>query len=158
MDPNVADFRSKPLDYYTLGYHKHVNEINVLYSHKETYRILNSLEKIFKLNDFALSHDLNSVLQEVIDSQFMDTEYQENFGAFLYDDVYQPSEWKNRLIYLQYSFYAIKVIELIADYLGLGPIWNLGFDESALATYIVRNVVESPTELYFDVKSRSKSL
>jgi hypothetical protein len=82
----------------------------------------------------------------------MDTEYQENFGAFLYDDVYQPSEWKNRLIYLQYSFYAIKVMELITDYLGLGPIANLGFDESALATYIIRNIVESPTELYFDVK------
>ena len=43
-------------------------------------------------------------------------------------------------------------MELIADYLGLGPIANLGFDDSALATYVVRNVVESPTELYFDVK------
>ena len=152
MAPNVANFRSKPLDYYTLGYHKHVNEINVLYSHKETYRILNSLQKIFKLNDFALFHDLNSILQEVINSQFMDTEYQDNFGAFLYDDIYQSSEWKNRLIYLQYSFYAIKVMELITDYLGLGPIINLGFDESALATYIIRNIEESPTELYFDVK------
>jgi len=152
MDPNVADFRSKPLDYYTLGYHKHVNEINALYSHKETYMILNSLQKIFKLNDFALSHDLNSVLQEVIDSQFLDTEYPENFGAFLYDDVYQLSEWINQEIYLQYSFYAIKVMELIADYLGLGTITNLGFDESALATYIIRNIVESPTELYFDVQ------
>ena len=151
-EANVPSFRSKPLDYYTLGYHKHLQEINAFFSHKETYLILSSLQKIFKLNDFASSHDLNSVLQDIIDSQFLDSEYQENFGAFLFYDLEQISEWKNRLIYLQYSFYATKVMELIADYLGLGPITNLGFDESGLATYIVRNVVESPTELFFDVE------
>jgi len=151
-ETNVPSFRSKQLDYYTLGYHKHLEEINAFFSHKETYLVLNSLQKIFKLNDFASSHDLNSVLQNVIDSQFMDSEYQENFGAFLFYNLNQTSEWKDRLIYLQYSFYAIKVMELIADYLGLGPVANLGFDESALATYIVRNVVESPTELYFNVE------
>ncbi len=152
LDPIVTRFRSKQLDYYTLGFHKHIDKINALYSHKETYLILNSLQKIFKLNDFASSHDLNSELQDVIDSQFMDPEYQECFGAFQFDNIFSSSEWKNRFIYLQYSFYAIKVMELIADYLGLGPITNLGFDESALATYIIRNIVESPTELYFDVK------
>lgn len=152
MDPNIARFRSEPLDYYTLGFHKYIDEINALNSHKETYRILNSLQKIFKLNDFASSHDLNSVLQDVIDSQFLDSGYQENFGAFLFDNTNQPSEWKNRLIYLQYSFYAIKVMEFIADYLELGPITLLDFDKQALATYIIRNIVESPTELYFDVK------
>ena len=152
MDPDVARFRSKPLDYYTLGFHKYIEEIKVLYSHKETYSILNSLQKIFKLNDFASSHDLNSVLQDVIDSQFLDPDYQESFGAFLFDNTNQTSEWKNQLIYLQYSFYAVKVMELIANYLGLGPITNLDFDESALATYIVRNIVGSPAELYFDVE------
>ena len=152
MDPDVARFRSEPLDYYTLGFHKYIDEINVVNSHKETYRTLNSLQKIFKLNDFSSSHDLNSVLQDVIDSQFLESGYQENFGAFLSDNTNQPSEWKNQLIYLQYSFYAIKVMEFIADYLGLGPITLLGFDKLALATYIIRNVVESPTELYFDVK------
>jgi prenyltransferase beta subunit len=151
-ETNVPNFRSKPFDYYTLGFHKHVEEINVFYSHKETYKILSSLQKIFKLNDFASSHDLNSVLINVINSQFMDFEYQENFGAFLFHNTDQTPEWKNKLIYLQYSFYAIKVMELIADYLGLGIITNLGFDESALATYIIRNIVESPAELYFDVE------
>ena len=151
-NPNVPSFRSKPFDYYTLGYHRQIDEINAFYSHKETYSVLFSLQKIFKLNDFASSHDLNSVLQGVVDSQFMDSDYQENFGAFLHENENQTSEWKNRLIYLQYSFYAIKVMELIADYLGLGPIKNLGFDKFALATYIIRNIEESPTELYFEVE------
>jgi len=151
LESSIAGFRSKPLDYYTLGYDKYVEEINVMYSHKETYSILNSLQKIFKLNDFALTHDLNSVLQGVIDSQFMDSQYQKNYGAFLYDNVASSSEWKNKLVYLQYSFYAIKVMELIADYLGLGPITNLGFNKTALANYVHGNVVETPTEIYYDV-------
>ena len=150
LDPNIAGFRSQPLDYYTVGYHKPIENINALYSHKEMYRTLNSLQKIFKLNDFASSHDLNSVLQGVIDSQFLDPDYQENFGAFLFDDVFHTSEWKNQLIYMQYSFYAIKVMELIAEYLGLGPITNLSFDKTALANYIVGNMVELPSELYFE--------
>jgi hypothetical protein len=150
LDPNIAGFRSQPLDYYTVGYHKPIENINALYSHKEMYRTLNSLQKIFKLNDFASSHDLNSVLQGVIDSQFLDPDYQDNFGAFLFDDVFHTSEWKNQLIYMQYSFYAIKVMELITDYLGLGPITNLNFDKTALANYIVGNIVELPTELYFN--------
>ena len=153
LDPNIPDFRSRPLDYYTLGFHKHIEEINGIYSHKETYRILNSLWKIFKLDVFASSHDLNSVLQDVLDSQFMDSEYQENFGAFLFDNIFSSSGWKNQFIYLQYSFYAIKVMELLVEYLGLGSITNLGFDETALENYIIRNIVESPTELYFDEKN-----
>jgi len=156
LDPNIPSFRSKPLDYYTLGYHEYVDEINVMYSHKETYSILNSLQKIFKLNDFAAFCDLNSVLQEVTDSQFLDPNYQENYGAFLHDSMFSSSEWKNKLIYLKYSFYAIKVMELIADYLGLGPITNLGFNKTALASYIEMKVVETPSELYFDLKYSDK--
>jgi prenyltransferase beta subunit len=152
LDPNVPDFRSRPFDYYTLGFHKYVEKINLIYSHKETYSILNSLQKISKLDDFAASFDLNSVLQYVIDSQFLDPDYQENYGAFLHDDVFSSSNWKNKMIYLQYSLYAIKVMEVIADYLGLGPITNLGFNKTALATYIGRNLVETPSALYFDVK------
>jgi hypothetical protein len=46
-------------------------------------------------------------------------------------------------------------MELIADFLSLGSITglyfaDLGFDSAALATYIVRNIVETPTELYFE--------
>jgi len=156
LDSNVASFRSKPLDYYTLGFHKHVEEINSMYSHKETYSILDSLKKIFKLNDFAASCDLNSVLQGVIDSQFMDQNYQKSYGAFLHDNIFSSSEWKNKMIYLKYSFYAIKVMEFIADDLGLGPITNLAFNKTALANYIVGKSVETPSELYFDLKYSNK--
>ena len=157
MDLTKTSFRSKPFDYYTDGHHKFVDEINAISSHETLFKTLDSLKKIFKLNDFAALYDLNSVLQDVIDSQFLDPSYTENFGAFLIDNIASAPEWKNDLVYLQYSYYAIRTMETISQYLELGNIMSsyfadLGFDKIALATYIVRNIVESPVELYFDAK------
>ena len=157
MDLTKMSFRSRPFDYYTDGHHKFVDEINAIKSHENLFKTLDSLKKIFKLNDFASLYDLNSVLQDVIDSQFLDPSYTENFGAFLIDNIASSPEWKNDLVYLKYSYYAIQSMETIGQFLGLGDITSqyftdLGFDKTALATYIARNIVETPTEIYFNAK------
>jgi len=157
LDLTSAKFRSKPFDYFTTGYHDYVEEINSLVSHEATFKILDSLDKIYKLNDFASVFDLNRVLQDVINSQFLDPSYTDNFGAFLVQNILSSSEWKNDLVYLKYSYYAIQTMEIISQYLGLGNITSqyfadLGFDKSALGTYITRNTVETPIEVYFDAK------
>ena len=157
MDLTKVSFRSRPFDYYTSGHHEFVDEINSISSHENLFKTLASLKKIFKLNDFAALYDLNTVLQDVIDSQFLDLSYPENYGAFLVQNIMSSSEWKNDLVYLKYSYYAIQTMELISQYLGLGNITSqyfvdLGFDINALGTYIARNIVETPTELYFDAK------
>lgn len=156
LDLTKADFRSKPIDYYSIGYHKYVEEMNVITSNEEIFKTLDALNKIYKLNDFAASYDLNVVLQQIIDSQFLDPLYTQNFGAFMFNTAGFSSELKNELIYLKYSYYAIRAMEIIANFLSLGSITglyfsNLGFDRDALATYIVRNIVETSTEIYFDV-------
>lgn len=156
LDLSKANFRTKPIDYYSTGYHQYIEDINSINSNKDIFKTLDALNKIYKLNDFAASYDLNIVLQNVIDSQFLDPLYTQNFGAFCFNDAAYSSERKNELIYLKYSFYAINAMELIADFLSLGSITglyfsDLGFDRTALATYIVRNIIESPTELYFEV-------
>jgi len=153
IDLSKLSFRSKPIDYYSTGYHKFVEDMNSISSNKDIFKTLDALDKIFKLNDFAASYNLYTVLQAIIDSQFLDPLFTQNFGAFLINNINYSSERKNELIYLQYSFYAIKAMELIADFFSLGSITgvyfsDLGFDKSALTTYIVRNIVESPTELY----------
>jgi len=158
MDLKKVSFRSKPFDYDTAGHHKFVDEINSISSHQNIFKSLDSLKKIFKLNDFASQFDLNIVLQEVINSQFLDPSYTDNFGGFLINiNIGSSSEWKNDLVYLKYSYYAIQTMEIISQFLGLGNVTgqyfdDLGFDKTALATYIVRNMVETPTELYFDAK------
>ena len=164
MDLSKVSFRSKPFDYYTTGHHEFVEEINSISSHENLFKILNSLKKISKLNDFASSYDLNTVLQDVIDSQFLDPSYPENFGAFLVKNIMFSPEWKNDLVYLKYSYYATRVMETISTHFGLGNITssyftNLGFDKNALGTYIARNILETPIELYFEAKySNNKEL
>jgi len=157
MDLGKVSFRSKPFDYYTAGHHEFVEEINSISSHENLFKTLDSLKKISKLNDFASSYDLNIVLQDVIDSQFLDPSYPDNFGAFLVKNSMSSPEWKNDLVYLKYSYYATKAMEVISEHLELGNITssyftNLGFDVNALGTYIGRNIIETPTELYFDAK------
>ncbi len=158
MDLKKVSFRSKPFDYDTAGHHEFVDEINSISSHQNIFKSLDSLNKIFKLNDFASLYDLYTVLQDVIDSQFLDPSYTDNFGGFLINiNIWSSPEWKNYLVYLKNSYYAIQTMEIISQFFGLGNITgqyftDLGFDKTALATYIVRNMVETPTELYFDAK------
>ena len=158
MDLKKVSFRSKPFDYDTAGHHEFVDEINSISSHQNIFKALDSLKKIFKLNDFASQFDLNIVLQEVINSQFLDPTYTDNFGGFLINiNIGSSSEWKNDYVYLKYSYYAMQTMEIIGQFLGLGNITgqyftDLGFDKTALATYITRNIVETPTEVYFDAK------
>ncbi|MFX0048640.1 MAG: hypothetical protein ACFE8G_10795 [Candidatus Hermodarchaeota archaeon] len=154
LDLSKSGFRSVPIDYYSIGYHKFIEEINSLSSIKDIFKVLDVLDKIFKLNDFAASYNLYTILQSIIDSQFLDPLYTQNFGAFLISDVNLSSARQNELIYLQYSFYAIKALELISNFLSLGSITglyfsDLGFDRAALATYIIRNTIETSTEIYF---------
>ena len=158
MNLKKVSFRSKPFDYDTAGHHEFVDEINSISSHQNIFKSLDSLNKIFKLNDFASLYDLYTVLQDVIDSQFLDPSSTDNFGGFLINiNIWSSPEWKNDLIYLKNSYYAIQTMEIISQFFGLGNITgqyftDLGFDKTALATYIVRNMVETPTELYFDAK------
>ena len=164
MDLSKVSFRSKPFDYYTTGHHEFVEELNSISSHENLFKTLESLRKISKLNDFASSYDLNIVLQDVIDSQFLDPSYPDNFGAFLVKNIMSSPDWKNDLVYLKYSYYATRLMEAISEHLGLGNVTNsyftnLGFDKNALGTYIARNMIETPTELYFDAKySNSEEL
>jgi hypothetical protein len=61
------------------------------------------------------------------------------------------SEYKNKKIYFEYTYYAIKSLELLVDALGsFENITNLGFDVDALTYYITRNIVEDASRLYFD--------
>ncbi len=157
MDLSKISFRSKPFDYYTTGHHEFVEEINSISSHENLFKMLDSLKKISKLNDFASSYDLNIILQDVINSQFLDPSYPDNFGAFLVKNIMSSPEWKNDMVYLKYSYYVTRVMETISAHLGLGNITssyftNLGFNINALGTYLARNIIETTTELYFDAK------
>ena len=148
----IFEFRSKPLEYYTDLEHEYVLDNNKKISHKSTYYALDSLLKLFKLDDFALKYNLNDLVASILNSQFLDSEY-ENYGAFLPTLLYQGpaynSETRNGEIEFKYSYYAIKALELLSGYLGLGKVKDLGININALFTYLNRRIITTPDFIYF---------
>ena len=117
-------------------------------THHSTYLALTSLKNLRKLDDFATAHNLQFILRSTIQSQFLDEAYTQNFGAFNFFYTPLTSAIKNELIALKYSYYAIKVMELIANELDLGAITTLGFDVDALDTYILRHTITTSSNQY----------
>ncbi len=150
MSDSISSARIQPLEIFTIGNREQITDILMPISHKSTYFALESLLNLRKLNDLANSHNLTYFIQGVLNTQFLDFNYPQNYGAFSHFFTnFNPSK-KNALISVIYSYYAIKVLELLASYLDLGAITSLGFDVDALATYIVRHLEESTTELFFN--------
>lgn len=145
-------FRSHPIEYYTSGNKFYVDRIDQIHSHKSTFLALESLKTLFKLDDFALEFDLLDLVNDIIATQFLNDTYYELYGAFTPLWYYQEnrSEYLSKKIFFEYSYYAIRCLELLAEELGLENINNLGFDITALYNHIDRNIIETPTMLYFN--------
>ena len=156
LDKNLVGFRSFPIEYYNSVHHNHYLKTDLLFSYKNAYMALNSLLKMFKLDDFSLQHDLMDLVNDIIDSQFLDPGYQ-NYGGFLPCVSYSlgSPEWKNKKIYLEYSYYAIKTLELLVDHLNLESITNLTFNKETLYGYINQNIIETKSIIYFNTQYTS---
>ena len=153
---NYIGFRSYPIEYYNLGSHQFTEEIDGLYNHKYNYRALNSLLQISKLDNFGLKYNLMDIIYDTLTSQFLNPEF-ENFGAFLPSPIYsiRTPEIKNNLTFFENSYFAIKTLELLVDFLDLGNIANLTFNKGALFGFIQRNIIETDTLLYFNPRYTS---
>ncbi|MFX0008877.1 MAG: prenyltransferase/squalene oxidase repeat-containing protein [Candidatus Hermodarchaeota archaeon] len=144
----ATTFRVYPIDYLCIGTRQLFPEITLPETHHSTYLALASLKNLRKLDDFATSHNLQLILDSTLQSQFLDVAYTQNFGAFNFYYNPIPSAIKNELITLKYSYYAIKVMELIVDELDLGAITTLAFDVDALDTYILRHIITTSSTQY----------
>ncbi|MFW9971687.1 MAG: hypothetical protein ACFFDF_15940 [Candidatus Odinarchaeota archaeon] len=146
----IGWFRSHPIEYFTSGNNNYIHQITLLCSHQSTYYALRSLEQLFKLDDFAGLYDLTELINDIIKTQFLNGSYYENFGAFSPYLKYSSniSEIINNKIYCDYTYYAIKCLELLGNYLGIS-LTDTGININAVYTYIDRNLIETPTTLYF---------
>ncbi len=136
--------RSYPIEYFS--------DSNMLRSHKTTYYALDSLSRMFKLDDFLLEIDGNELISDIVATQFLNDSYNDNYGAFTplwpYNSYYKSS-FLNSKIFFEYSYYAIKCLELLSNQIGLGNITSLGVDTMVLYNHIERDIVETSTEIYF---------
>lgn len=150
---SILSFRSYPIEFYTEGNKIHFKEIEYLISHKSTFYALNSLKTIFKLDDFALTHNLTILLKDILNTQFLNSSYPEQYGAFSYILPYDGplhSEFISGSIYFEYTYYAIKALELLVEQLNIGDLTFLEYNMTALYSYINTHIVETSEQLYFD--------
>jgi len=156
MNRNYILFRSYPTEYFSPSHRSERIEPNWLYTPESTYKALYTLLKTFKLDDFEMNYDLNALVNNIIGSQFLEPGY-ENFGGFLpYQKIYTDlTEHYNKSVYLKYSYYAIKSLELLTSYLDLGSILNLTINKGALYGFIQRNIAETASTIHFDPKYTS---
>jgi len=153
---DMKEIKCYPIEYFNyifnnlnnFQYHKGVEE---KYSHKTTFQALSSLKSLFKLDDFEIEHNITKFINEIINTQFLEVGF-DNFGAFLPNtvDTGGTPEYQNSKIFFEYTFYAIKTLELLVDYLGLGNLTDVEFDIDALCAYINNYVEGGPSTLYFN--------
>ncbi|MDX1797891.1 MAG: hypothetical protein R3255_04520 [Candidatus Lokiarchaeia archaeon] len=150
-DPLIEWFHSYPIEYYSSGFKNYIEEITQINSHQSTYYALESLANLFKLDDFGSTYDLMDLMGDIVETQFLNNSYCDTFGAFssLLKYTKDMSEIVNNKIYCDYTYYAIRSLQILCDYFGLN-IDETGVDLTALYTYIDRNINESPTTLYFN--------
>ncbi len=152
FDESYLGYRSFPIEYYLSGNQQYVQEAEkILMSHESTFMALNTLNMISKLDEFEIAHDLDIFISSIIDSQYLEAGYS-NYGGFLPFLTFTKGSipYQNEKIFIDYSYYAIKVLELLTEYLGYGNISSLSFDVNALSTYIQNEIVDDGNHLYFD--------
>jgi len=110
---------------------------------------------MYKLDDFGINHDLERLLDNIIDTQFLNTSYPEQNGAFLPCREFNPlrANMQSKDIFLEYSFYAIKTMELLTEYLNIGDITFIDFDITQLFNFLMVNKVETSDSVYFQPRS-----
>ena len=151
-DPLMPEFRSFPLEFNNRGYHTYIDRIDYFATYRSMYFALNSMEKMYKLDDFKTVVNLTNLIGDIIQSQFLVASFPDAYGAFLPMRGYTffSNESQVQKIFFEYSFYAIRCLELLATRLELGNLTNISFDKDALYTYIDNNIIETSSHLYFD--------
>ncbi len=133
----VKNFRSRPIEYYNLGYSDKYNELGLCFSHQTTYNALETLYYISMLGEFGSQVDFNDIIANIINTQFIAPSY-DNYGGFVANPVLCENlnnEQKNDFVFLEYTYYAFRTLEILAKQLGLS-LADIGLNEDALITFV----------------------
>lgn len=146
-------FKTSPVDMYAACYKETFKNIEYTTSHKNTYLALSMLEKMLKLDDLGMTCSLHAFIDNVVGSQFLDESYDE-CGGFLPNDGLQTivSYLKPMFVYFEHSYHAIKILELLTRFMGIGTVHDVGIDHEAFIAYVYRNIDQTPTTAWFQPK------
>ncbi|MBD3351377.1 MAG: hypothetical protein GF364_07810 [Candidatus Lokiarchaeota archaeon] len=143
-------FRLTPIEFENYGTLEHTNYIDPLSSHKWSYKALIALDKLYKLDDFDNYHNLTKLLHSAEACQILDPD-SDQFGGFLPSEFmkHYNLEFQERYVQFDHTYYALKTIDFLADWLGLGTIFNTSVDPWALVVYLFPDTIETPEVMYY---------
>ncbi|MBN1801451.1 MAG: hypothetical protein JW891_08095 [Candidatus Lokiarchaeota archaeon] len=143
-------FKTFPTETNSYGNRKIFQAIGMPYSHKATYFALEILKNTFKLDDLDNLYSLLGFLQSIVDCQFLEPGYDGN-GGFLPNGglIWAPADVRDENVFLEYTYYGIKSLILIYNYLNLGSLSDSGIDCDSLTEFLYRNIVEEGGIAYF---------
>ncbi|MHA1499738.1 MAG: hypothetical protein ACTSRT_19580, partial [Promethearchaeota archaeon] len=151
-------FRSFPIEYYCLP-SELINETNHLVTHETTYHALDAMLKLYKLDDFAIEQDLSALLGEILNSQVKDPAHP-NYGAFLPYNGYAifKEPFQITIHHSKYSYFAIRCLELLANFLDLGDLKDIPFSWNALYEYYMMYILDALDLLNMNVQKMENFL
>ncbi|MFX1338889.1 MAG: hypothetical protein ACFFDK_09795 [Promethearchaeota archaeon] len=146
------DFRSRPIEFYDQLYDIYYNEIGLPYSHRTTFYALETLYNIGMLGDFAKVCDLNDLVTNIVNTQFLSPSHT-NYGGFLPNPAILGSNLddaqKNDLVFLEYTYYAFRSLEILTEWLGLESVPEIIINKDALVSF-VDNTAGDGSTIYYD--------
>ncbi len=151
MYPDRAWFRSHPIEFTTSCAHQIIPYLNSYTSIEWTSLALETLNAIYKLDDLPYHYDLTHVLNGVINSQYLNDEDLKLYGGFMSSIrmVRFSSTSQAKTIFLENTYHAVKIIEILSNLLGINQtVSEFLLDSNALVSYIAHNM-DQMQGLYF---------
>ncbi|MBD3216503.1 MAG: hypothetical protein GF311_28070, partial [Candidatus Lokiarchaeota archaeon] len=148
---NYFPFRIYPIEYFNVGNYSSLEYTEHLRNHKTVLHALLALQSLYKLDDFENYYDLSDILNSTLDAQIIEP-VSEHFGAFLPTNALKTyyQERQDKYVFLTQSYYAVRLLEFLSDYLGLAPIEDLIVDVDALNMFVF-DTFESPGEYCYSM-------
>ncbi|MBD3211526.1 MAG: hypothetical protein GF311_02875 [Candidatus Lokiarchaeota archaeon] len=148
---NYFPFRIYPIEYFNVGNYSSLEYTEHLRNHKTVLHALLALQNLYKLDDFENYYDLSDILNSTLDAQII-SPVSERFGAFLPTNALRiySQERQDKYIFMDQSYYAVRLLEFLSNYLGLAPIEDLIVDVDALKTFVF-DTFESPGEYCYSM-------
>jgi prenyltransferase beta subunit len=151
INGDYALYRLYPIEFYNEGIHNNSNYLDYHNNHKFTYQALTSLKKIFKLDDFKNAYNLSDLIESIERCQITE-ETSDYFGAFLPFEIWKLTslETQEKFIIFEQTYFAIKTLAYLTEYLGIGNLSDTNIDLDASYVYITKNIEETAEILYYD--------
>ncbi len=143
-------FRLKPIEFFSLGTERPHGFIDHNINHKFSYMALTTLQLLYKLDDFENNYHLDEIVDSIVGSQILDSG-SDYCGAFLpveHLNIY-PIDTQEKFSFFDHAYYAIKTLEFLTTYLGIGGVNDTAVDLDALLFYVQENIVETTEVQYY---------